>query len=427
MTDAALAGYRLLLGLAEPFAPLLLRRRAKRGKEDPRRLPERMGLPSRDRPKGPLVWMHGASVGETLSLLPLVERLRAERPDINLLMTSGTSTSADLMARRLPGSVPHQYVPIDGPRAAKRFLAYWRPDLAIFAEGEVWPNLLLGAKARGAKLALISARISAKTAAGWARFPKSAARVFGAFDLILPQDEASAARLEALGARPGGRLNLKLAGTPLPADAAALAAARAAAEGRPILLAASTHSGEDEMVLDAYAHADRQRGALLVIAPRHSERGVGVAVLARSRQFRASIRSRGEPLAGSQVHVADTLGELGMWFRVAAAAYIGGGMSKRIGGHNPLEAARLDCPVISGPQVRNWAEVYAALEAAGAVSIVRTSRDLGDAFERALTDPDAMKAQAARARALVDGQAAALDAGWIRLTPLLPLAAETGP
>ena len=206
MSAPALTVYRLLLGLAEPLAPLILQQRAARGKEDRPRLRERLGWPSRTRPKGPLVWMHGASVGETLSLLPLIERLRAERPDLSLLVTSGTATSANLLARRLPADVPHQYAPIDAPRAAARFLDYWRPDLAIFAEGEIWPNLLLGAKARGAKLALVSARITEKTATGWGRYPRSAKQAFGAFDLTLPQDDASARRLLELGARVDGRV-----------------------------------------------------------------------------------------------------------------------------------------------------------------------------------------------------------------------------
>jgi 3-deoxy-D-manno-octulosonic-acid transferase len=416
----ALTVYRLLLGLAEPLAPLILRQRAIRGKEDPNRLRERLGYPSRTRQKGPMVWMHGASVGETLSLLPLIERLHGGRPDLNLIVTSGTATSASLLARRLPGDVPHQYAPIDAPGATRRFLDYWRPDVAVFAESEIWPNLLLGAKARGAKVALVSARITEKTADGWRRYPKSAAEAFGAFDLTLPQDDASARRLEDLGARVDGRLNLKLAGDPLPADPAAIDAVRAAANGRPILLAASTHSGEDEMVLDAYNQADPDRKSLLVIVPRHTERGLGLANMARTRGFRATLRSRGESPADGEVHIADTLGELGLWFRVAAAAYVGGGMSKRVGGHNPLEAARLGCPAISGPQVRNWAEVYAALQALNGVTLVNTSADLGRAFAWALSDPQAAKAQAARARGLVDGQAAAMEAGWALIAPLLP-------
>jgi 3-deoxy-D-manno-octulosonic-acid transferase len=418
--SAALAAYRLALGLAEPMAPLLLRLRQASGKEDGQRLGERLGHASRQRPDGPLLWLHGASVGETLSLLPLVDRVRRERSDINLLVTSGTATAADLMSRRLPNSVPHQYAPIDAPRAVNRFLDHWRPDIGVFAEGEIWPNLLLGAKARGARLALVSARITERSSAGWSRQRAAAAQVFGAFDLVLPQDEASAGRLAALGARVDGRLNLKLAGEPLPADPEAVAAVRTQAGGRPILLAASTHPGEEDLVLDAFDQADPERLAQLVIAPRHTQRGIGIATIARARGFSVTLRSRGEGMERGQVHVADTLGELGLWFRVARAAYVGGGMDRNIGGHNPLEAARLDCPVISGPHVRNWAEVYSALEAVQGVILVDDAGSLATAFTRMLKDPLAAKAQAAHARALTDSQAQALEAGWALLRPLLP-------
>lgn len=425
MTAAALTAYRLALSLAEPLAPMLLRARVTRGKEDPQRLPERLGQAGLARPAGPLVWMHGVSVGETLSLLPLVERLRAQRPDLAVLMTSGTPASAHLMTQRLPAGALHQYAPIDTPRAVRRFLDHWRPDLGLFTESEIWPNLILEAKARGTRLALISARITDRTAAGWGRHRTAARAVFGAFDLALPQDEASGERLRALGATVGAPLNLKLAGAPLPGDAQALAAVTASTEGRPILLAASTHPGDEEMVLDAVAldaltRADPHGGGLLVIAPRHVERGPDIAALARARGLAVTVRSRGEPVGVGHVHVADTLGELGLWFRAARTAYIGGGLDGQFGGHNPLEAARLDCPVISGPQVRNWDEVYAALEAIDAVTFVEDAPQLAAAFAQALDQPAEVRARAARARALTDSQAAALDAGWLALQPLLP-------
>lgn len=422
---AALTAYRLALGLAEPLAPLLLRGRLAKGKEDPERIGERLGHAGLPRPAGPLVWMHGVSVGETVSLLPLIDRLRAERPDVAVLMTSGTPASAQMMARRLPPGVIHQYAPVDTPRAVRRFLDHWRPDLGLFTESEIWPNLILEAKARGTRLALISARITRRTADGWRRHAGAAKAVFGAFDLALPQDDASAERLRALGAAPGPVLNLKLAGAPLPVDRKALAAVKRSAEGRPILLAASTHPGDETAVLDAVAldaltRAKRDGGGLLVIAPRHVERGPAIADLVRERGLAVTLRSRGEPVGVGHVHVADTLGELGTWFRAARVAYIGGGLSSQIGGHNPLEAARLDCPVISGPEVANWDEVYTALEAVDAVTFVEDAPQLATAFGEALDDPAAGAARAARARALTDGQAAALDAGWAALTPLLP-------
>ena len=229
-----LALYALVSRLAEPLAPLVLRRRAAAGREDPDRIDERLGRAGRSRPEGPLVWLHGVSVGETLSLLALVEGLRTRRPDIALLVTSGTRTSADLLARRLPARVIHQYVPVDGPRAVRRFLEHWRPDLGILAESELWPNLVLGARRRGTRLALVSARITEGTARTWRRVPATARRLLEAFERILPQDRASAARRSGLGAACGRELNLKRAGAPLPFDPAELERLRGVTAGRPV-------------------------------------------------------------------------------------------------------------------------------------------------------------------------------------------------
>ena len=179
-----LALYGLATGLAEPLAPFILKRRAKVGREDPLRLDERLGRTRSPRPPGPLVWLHGVSVGETVSLLPLVEGLRARRPDLGLLVTSGTRASAELLGRRLPAGVRHQYVPVDTPGAVRRFLNHWRPDLGVFAESELWPNLILTARRRGTRLVLASARITEGTARTWRRAPASARRLLSAFDLI---------------------------------------------------------------------------------------------------------------------------------------------------------------------------------------------------------------------------------------------------
>ena len=413
---AALALYRAATALLEPLAPVLLSRRAAKGKEDRARLGERLGRAGVARPDGPLVWLHGASVGETLSLLPLIEWLRARRPDLAILVTSGTATSAALLARRLPEGVIHQYAPIDAPRALARFLAHWKPGLVMLAEGEIWPNLIGAAKATGAKLALISARMTARSTAGWARLPATARAVFGGFDAVLAQDDASAQRLTALGARDDGRLNLKLAGEPLPVDAAALAAIEAGARGRPILLAASTHDGDEALALEAFKKAALHSKAVLAIAPRHPARTPEVGVVATSIGWNSAYGAR--PFWKDRVYIINTLGELGPWFAAARLAYIGGGLSDRIGGHNPLEAARLDCAVASGPRVGNWAGVYAAL--GEAVTWVETADDLAAAYRAALDEPDAVAARAAAARAVADDAAAGLEARFAPLAALLP-------
>src|ERR1700761_1255734 len=239
-----LAAYRLLTTLLEPLAPTALAGRARKGKEDPGRIGERLGRSSTGRPAGDVVWFHGASVGESMSLLPLVEALGEARPDLHLLVTSGTVTSAQVLRKRLPPGVLHQYVPVDAPGAVKRFLAHWRPALAVFVESELWPNLLLGARKAGCRIALLGARISDDTAKGWTRAPKSARALFSAFDLIMAQDAQSWTRLRDLGAKVTGELDLKQAAAPLPYNEAELQTLRAEIGGRPVVVAASTHPGE---------------------------------------------------------------------------------------------------------------------------------------------------------------------------------------
>src|ERR1700722_9089630 len=219
-TPVSLRLYALATGLAEPLAPMLLSNRVRRGKEDAARLGERLGRAGRPRPQGPLVWLHAASVGESVSLLPLIERIRTERPDLAMLVTSGTRTSAELLARRLPEGVIHQYAPVDAPGAVARFLGHWRPGLGLFVESELWPNLILGARHRGVRLALVSARMTEASSKGWARRPNAARAMLSGFEAILAQDDASAARLEGLGGHVAGRLNLKRLGAPLDAGGA---------------------------------------------------------------------------------------------------------------------------------------------------------------------------------------------------------------
>jgi 3-deoxy-D-manno-octulosonic-acid transferase len=406
----SLRAYRALMTLAEPLAPWLLARRAARGKEDSARLGERLGRTSIARPDGAVVWLHGVSVGESLSLLPVIERIRAETPGTTVLVTSGTVTSANLLARRLPAGVIHQFAPVDGPSAAARFLDHWRPDAALFAESELWPNLILGARARGVKLGLISARITEKTARAWARRPAAARALLGAFDLVLPQDKASGLRLRDLGARPGPILNLKYVAAPLPASAERLPLA-----GRRMLLAASTHAGEETLIASA-----APAGVLLVIAPRHPDRGAAVEAQIKALGLRTARRSVGEPLtAETEVYIADTLGEMGMLFAQADVAVIGGSFTPGVGGHNPLEPARLGVPAISGPDVFNFADVYAEMAKEGAVTIADADA-LPSAIAHLLGDDRAAGIQADAARAYADAQAASFDAGWTLVRGLLP-------
>jgi 3-deoxy-D-manno-octulosonic-acid transferase len=411
-----LAFYAAATGLLEPLAPALLRRRARAGKEDPARLSERLGRSTGARPDGALIWLHGVSVGESLSLLPLIEALRRRRPGASLLVTSGTVTSAAILSRRLPPGVIHQYAPVDSPAAAARFLDHWRPSAGLFVESELWPNLILAAKARGVRLALISARITEASARGWARTPASARALLGAFELILPQDAATEARLAKLGGAMGPRLNLKLTGSAPPVDARQVAALKAAIGARKVVLAASTHPGEELPIARAVPS-----DALLIVAPRHPERGPEVVGELARQGFMVARRAAGEPLmATTTAYVADTLGELGALFSIADVVVMGGSFVKGIGGHNPLEPARLGCAIVTGPHAFNARDVYAemfaevaAIEAGDATALTRHVRGL-------LTYPTIARRTGEAALAYANRQGAALDAAMTLLEPLLP-------
>jgi len=417
----SLALYGLATRLAEPIAPTLLRRRLARGKEDPARLGERLGHAGRPRPEGVLVWLHGASVGEALSLTSLVEALAAARPDVTLLVTSGTRTSAALMAERLPPGAIHQYLPVDGPAAVARFLDHWRPSLGVFVESELWPNLLLAARARGVRLALLSAKLSQASFRGWRRAPAAARRLFEGFDLILAQDDRADERITALGGEVTGIADLKFGAAPLPADGAVLAARKAELAARPMILAASTHPSEEALIWTRWRSVVTGRAdqPLLVIVPRHPERGPAIAAAARLEGFTTGLQSVNADLSVA-VFVADALGELGLWFRLARLAVMGGGFVDGVGGHNPLEPARLGVPVVSGRKVENWATAYRDLEATQAVLLVEDAADLDPPMRQALDDPAALTAMANHARAYVasrDDAARAVAGLVLKLIP----------
>jgi 3-deoxy-D-manno-octulosonic-acid transferase len=367
-----------------------------------------------------VVWLHGASVGESLSLLPLVEALNAARPDITLLVTSGTVTAAELLARRLPAGAIHQYVPVDAPKAAERFLDHWRPSLAVFVESELWPNLLLGAKARGCRLALLGARISQTSADGWRRTPGAARTMLGAFDLILTQDGDSRARLEDLGAVVAGELDLKQAAAPLPCDERELSALSFPTHGRPVLVAASTHAREDEMIAEAFAFTATPP-ALLILVPRHPARASQIAAALTVQGLSHARRSLGEPLRpDTQVYLADTLGELGLFFRLAQAVVMGGSLTKGIGGHNPLEPARFGLPVITGADVTNFRGTYESLIDAGGAVMVDGQAGLNAAVATLMGDRDRAAWMGRQAKAYTERGDRAFAVALDALLPLLP-------
>jgi 3-deoxy-D-manno-octulosonic-acid transferase len=363
-----ITAYRLATRLATPFSSLILRARVKKGKEDPTRLAERRGLPSVRRPDDPLVWVHGASVGETVSLTPLVERL-IER-GYAVLVTSGTLTSARVLASRLPAGAFHQFIPLDSPRYMRRFLKRWRPVIGIIAESEIWPNMIIEAGKIDLPLMLINARMTDRTHGRWSRQPHAARFLLARYDLVLAQSRLDAERYLSLGAprvAQGG--NLKFDVAPPPADMAALAQLEGVTAGRPVWIAASTHPGEDEQVIAAHrAMLDRHPALLTIIAPRHPERGPDIAALAREQGLASARRADGLlPDRAVDLYIADTIGELGLFYRLCPVAFLGGSLVAH-GGQNPIEPAKLGAAIVHGPHVGNFMEVYRALsEARGAV------------------------------------------------------------
>ncbi|UPY37424.1 3-deoxy-D-manno-octulosonic acid transferase [Sediminicoccus sp. KRV36] len=387
-----------LAGLAAPALRWNLRRRVARDKEDPARLAEREGHGAA-RPPGRLIWLHAASVGESLAILPLMEALAARDPALTMLVTTGTVTSARLLPQRLPdalrGRVLHRYAPLDVPAWVARFLDGWRPDAAGFVESELWPNTLAATHGRGIPLALLNARISDRTAARWGRWAPGFARdLLGRFRLIMPRSAQDAARLQALGAQgltPPG--DLKLAAPPLPVDAAALTELRGAIGGRPVLLAASTHPGEEAQIMAAAAELRGSWPQLLtILAPRHPERGAELGEAPR--------RSLGQGPDAGPLYIADTMGEMGLLYRAADIAFIGGSLVPH-GGQNPLEAARLGCPMIFGPHMENFQEASGGLLAAGGARQVQDAAALAATMADMLTHPDASAAMARAAGAWV--------------------------
>ena len=424
-----LAFYRLLGTLGLPLIRGYLAWRRVQGKEDADRFGERLGHPGRPRPDGTLVWVHAASVGESLSLLPLVERLGVARPGINILITTGTVTSAALLAERLPNGAIHQYVPVDRRAYVRRFLDHWRPDLVLWAESEFWPNLITEPAARSVPMVLVQGRVSAGSFRGWQRAPGLIRLLLSGFRLCLGQSEGDAERLRRLGA-PVARCvgNLKYAAPPLPADADTLAALETAIDGRPMWLAASTHAGEEDIAGRAHGRlADSHPGLLTVIVPRHPTRGGDVSRALAATGLVVARRGAGEiPTSTTQVYVADTLGELGLFYRLAEIVYVGKSLVP-LGGQNPLEPARLDCALLFGPHTANFADITDRLTTAKAALEVADETALADAVHALLNEPTRRQAMAKAAHAVADAEADSLDAVIEELMPFLEACAPSPP
>ncbi len=417
---AMLAAYRAGMRLFHAFAPGILKGRAAKGKEDPARFRERLGETQTARPGGPVVWLHGVSVGESLSALPVIERLRKERPDITVVVTTATTTSAEILAKRLPDGVIHQFAPIDTPPAVMAFLDHWRPGLAVFIESDIWPNWLGELAGRGIPHALLSARITEKSFNGWQTFRESMSRLLKGYALVMAQDETSDDRLRRMGVTPGPQANLKTAGAALEVDETALAALQALTGGRRVIVAASTHYGEDNILAKALEGFVRE-GDLLVLVPRHPIKAGDIRLDLESLGLHVAQRSLKEPInEGVQVYLADTLGELGLFFRLADLVVMGGSFLTSIGGHNPLEAARLGKAVITGPDIGNWQGVFQSLLTAGAGWEVNGPTELRFLVEQLRQAPAAVRAADEAALRASREEAGTLNRVWAALLPLLP-------
>lgn len=425
----ALALYGAVTRALAPLAPALLARRAHRSKEDRDRLAERLGRPGTPRPDGQLLWLHAASVGESLSVLPLIARLRAAYPQARLLVTTGTVTSARLMAERLPEGATHQFAPVDTPQAVAGFLDHWRPDAGIFVESELWPNLILAARARGVALALVNARLSAASARGWRRWPGAARALAGAFEVVLAQDEGSAQRLRELGAQDARHAgNLKVDAPPPPASDALLAELAGLLSARPAWIAASTHPGEERFIAEAHARLKAlQPDLLTVIVPRHPERGADIRRMLEAQQLSVARRSTGDAVtAATDIYLADTLGELGGFFRLLTITFMGGSLV-RAGGHNPIEPALLGAALLAGPHVHNFRDIYQRFEAAGACETVTDAATLAAAVARLMRDGALAGARVQAAAETAGALTGALEITLAALRPMLEdrLTAET--
>src|SRR5882672_4600165 len=419
--------YRKLSTAMVPLAPALIKRRLKQGKEDPERVDERRGLSPDTRPHGPLVWIHGASVGEVLAAAALIERLRAL--NLRILLTSGTVTSAAIVARRFPADVIHQYVPYDSPRYVARFLDHWRPNLALFIESDLWPNLILASAARRMPLVLINGRMSHRSFPRWRRISGTISALLGRFEVCLAQSQVDAERFAALGSRNViATGNLKLDVSAQPADTARLERLMAVTRGRPIIVAASTHPGEEEILLEAHRTlAGFFPSLLTVIVPRHPNRGQAIAQTIADAGLHAALRSREElPIATTDIYVADTMGELGLFYRLAPIVFMGGSLVPH-GGQNPIEAVKLGASIVHGPHVFNFTDVYEALDSAGGAGQADTQEALVKQLRRLLADPAARELSVSAAERVVEHLGGALDRTLAALEPyLLQLRLETG-
>ncbi len=417
--------YRLLTDLGAPVIRLYLLRRQAHGREDPARFGERLGIASRPRPQGRLIWCHAASVGEAASILSLIEKIIQEYPAINLLVTSGTVTSARMLAQRLPTQVIHQYMPVDRAAYVARFLNYWHPDFVMWIESELWPNMIVGLRERSIPVALLNARMSVKSFRRWFIAKSWIRQMLGIFVLCLTQTENDRIRYAALGARNISCLgNLKYAAKPLPFDETELTRLKQALGARPVWLLASSHHGEEEIALTAHQKLKEKWPELLtIIIPRHAQRGEEIADKIGNLGYSFAQRSKQEILKPqTEIYLADTMGELGLFYRLATIVCIGGSFTWN--GHNPVEAAQLGCAIIFGPQMRSFSEIASEFLHNQAAIQLQSGNELSFTIDRLLRAQDEKMKYAQMAQILAEQKRHVLDRVLLALDPWLAISSR---
>jgi len=419
--SALLPIYRTVTALGEPVISWYLRRRLARGKEDAGRFNERLGIARQPRPQAQLIWMHGASVGEALSLLPLMTRIIETNADVFILLTTGTVTSARLIKDRLPERTLHQFVPVDRQAYVSRFLDHWKPDLVLWSESDFWPNLVTLPAERAIPMILINGRISPQSFKSWRRWPGLIRKMLSGFSLCLAQAKQDGERLAALGAgsvRCVG--NLKFAVPPLPADDVDLAALSNETGTRPRWLAASTHPGEEPLIWQSHQELKKTHADILTfIVPRHADRGATVADELRAAGANVARRGADQPITlETDIYLADTMGELGLFFRLSDIVFMGKSLVDQ-GGQNPLEPARLGSAILFGPHMWNFPDITERMIAAGIAETIADPISLANAVQQRLNDPAALQDQAARARTFAEAEAGVLDAVLAEISPFI--------
>lgn len=418
--------YKALMRVSAPALEIYLKKRALRGKEDVPRAGERRGIAARPRGSRPLVWFHAASVGESLSLLAIIGRILRDCPGLDVMVTTGTVTSARLMSARLPAPAFHQYIPVDHPLWVERFLDHWRPDLVLWAESELWPNMLSALGKRKVPVVLMSARMSEKTFQRWKLFaPGMIAGILSAFHLCQAQNEAEAGRLRKLGARNVTVVpSPKYAASPLPYDESVLNNLRVEIGARKTVLWASTHPGEEKIAMTAHAALKPAFPDLLtIIVPRHPQRGQEIADIARNAGIAPALRSKAEK--PGEVYIADTLGELGVFFRLCKNVVMGGSFVD-IGGHNVIEPAQAGAVILSGPYIRNFITIMEDFRARGALIQLKDESALAGQLSDILASPEKYEEMAVAALALTKERATVVEDIMQDILPFLAAAAQKG-